>query len=57
MEPKMVGTTRTYLALIIVVIVVLIAAIAVPVPAALVVFDKLNPILMLVLGYYFGQSK
>jgi len=57
MEPKMVGTTRMYLALVIVLMVVLVAAVAISVPAALVVFDKLNPILMLVLGYYFGQSK
>lgn len=57
MDRKMIGTTRMYLALIIVVIVVLVAVVAVSVPTALVVFDKLNPILMLVLGYYFGQSK
>ncbi len=57
MDSKMVGTTRMYLALIIVPVVISIAAIAISVPAALAVFDKLNPILMLILGYYFGQSK
>jgi uncharacterized RDD family membrane protein YckC len=56
MNNKIVGATRMYLAFLIAVVVVLLAVTAVLVPAALVVFDKLLPLLMLVLGYYFGHS-
>ena len=56
MSPKLDATTRMYLAFVIVLLVSTIAAISIPVPAALAVFDKLLPVLMLVLGYYFGRS-
>ena len=56
MKHKSDVSARLYLAFFIVLFVSLIGAIAIPVPGALVVFDRLLPVLMLVLGYYFGRG-
>jgi hypothetical protein len=46
--------TRRHLALIVTALVTIIALIAIPLPAAVGMFDKVAPLLTLVLGYYFG---
>jgi hypothetical protein len=56
MSSNSVSVTRRHLAFVVVILVSFVAAASIPVPGALVVFDKLLPVLMLVLGYYFGES-
>ena len=56
MTTKKSPNTKHLLAVFVVIFIFLMSAVAVWFPPAVVMFDKLLPALMLVLGYYFGSK-
>lgn len=50
------GATRRHLAIMVTLLVASVALLAIPLPNASGVFDKLLPLLTLVLGFFFGHQ-